>query len=431
MRKSVKRVICLVLTAAMLTGLTGCTTFNNFKNAFFSESQVAKEKTIKIGIYEPVTGENKSQGKEEIMGIELAHDLHPEVLGKKVELVYADNKSNMYDAETAITELMSNSPSVILGSYGETLTLIASDYVKAADTPAITISSTNPLITTNNPYYFSATYTETRQGDALADFAYLSQYRDVTATVGIYQHDTATATFKRFNTRIKNLTGNSKSAAGSFVVMDYTTDFSDTIEQIRNSGAKAVFLAFSAQRAQAFMEQCIEKNLTHVLFLGPRNWNDDNFIKFVKSNDKLNVAYCAEQPQAISSDLSAEFLQAYAAKYGADAVPAGRTAAAFDAYMLAIKAIEDAYTTLETGNMEEAMKAAKTEPEAKAIRDEWTKALEEGVPKGRHIRAALAAIEDFQGASGTINYDGSNEPTKTITINHIAGGVDMPAYVVE
>ena len=53
------------------------------------------------------------------------------------------------------------------------------------------------------------------------------------------------------------------------------------------------------------------------------------------------------------------------------------------------------------------------------------------MPNGKHIREALVAIKDFQGASGTINYDGSNEPTKTIIVNHIAGGVDMPAYVAE
>lgn len=432
MKKTLKIVICLVLTAAMLTGLTGCTTFNNFKNAFFSENQIAKEKTIKIGIYEPLTGENKTQGKEEIMGIELAHELHPEVLGKKVELVYADNKSNMYDAETAIQELMSNKPSVVLGSYGETLTLIASDYIKAADTPAITISSTNPLITSNNAYYFSATYTETRQGDALADFAYESQHRDVAATVRVYQSDIGTATIKRFNNRIKKLTGNRNSAAGDFLVMNDATDYSETIEQLRNSGAKAVFLVFSPERAQVFLQQCVEQHFTHVLFLGPRGWsNSETFVDFVKNNDKLNVGYCGEQPQALSAGLSTEFLQAYAAKYGEDAVPAGSTAAAFDAYMLAIKAIEDAYANLETGDMEEAMAAAKTEAEAKAIRDAWTKALEEGVPNGKHIREALASIEDFQGASGTINYDGSNEPTKTIIVNHISGGVDMPAYVVE
>ena len=236
--------LSLVLILCLTAGLTGCTTYTNFKNAFFGTDSVAKEKTIKIGVFEPTSGSMKAQGKEEVMGIELAHDLYPTACGKTVELVYADNKSNMYEAETVIQELIANnSPSMILGSYGEVLTLVASDYVTAANIPSITISSTNPLITANNEYYFSATYSETRQGDALADFAYLSQNKDVVATVKMQNDDTATATIKRFTNRIKKLTGNNKSVAGSFELDTASADYTDTIEAIRDSGAKAVFLA--------------------------------------------------------------------------------------------------------------------------------------------------------------------------------------------
>ena len=181
-----------------------------------------------------MTGQYKEQGKEEVTGIELSNKLYPTVLGKKVELVYADNKSNMYDGETAIQELLSGSPSVVLGSYGETLTLVASDYIKATNTPAITVSSTNPLITVNNPYYFSAAYTETRQGDALAEFAYTSQKKDVAATVRLANDDAAVATIKRFTNKIKKLTGLSKSAAGNFVIPADSQDYTETIEKIRN-----------------------------------------------------------------------------------------------------------------------------------------------------------------------------------------------------
>ena len=106
---------------------------------------------------------------------ELANELYPEVAGKKVELIYADNQSEMNAAETAIQELVAQKPSVILGSYGETVTLVAGDAVKANNIPAISITSTNPLITINNDYYFCATFSETKQGDALADFVYTSQ----------------------------------------------------------------------------------------------------------------------------------------------------------------------------------------------------------------------------------------------------------------
>ena len=156
-------------------------------------------------MYEPLTGQYKAQGNEERIGIELANELYPEVAGKKVELIYADNQSEMNAAETAIQELVAQKPSVILGSYGETVTLVAGDAVKANNIPAISITSTNPLITINNDYYFCATFSETKQGDALADFVYTSQQKQTAATVKVAGDDTATATIKRFTNRIKTL----------------------------------------------------------------------------------------------------------------------------------------------------------------------------------------------------------------------------------
>ena len=57
MKKKLGVVICLLLTLSLVTG---CTTFNNFKNAFFSDNSTdtgAEERTIKIGVYEPLTGQ--------------------------------------------------------------------------------------------------------------------------------------------------------------------------------------------------------------------------------------------------------------------------------------------------------------------------------------------------------------------------------------
>ena len=239
MNRTVKKVLACAMTVSLAAGLCACTTYNNFKNAFFDDGKEAQERTIKIGVFEPLSGKNKTEGNEELMGIELAHDLYPTVCGKKVELVYGDNKSDIYTGETVIQELISaNSPSVILGSYGETLTLIAGKYAKANNIPAITISSTNPLITTNNDYYFSATYSETRQGDALADFAYTSQKKIVAAAVKTEDDDTATATIKRFTNRFKKLSGQSNSVAGTFTVPKDSTDYSKTIDDIKASGAE-------------------------------------------------------------------------------------------------------------------------------------------------------------------------------------------------
>ena len=70
MKKHYRKIVCCLLAAAMMAGLTGCTTYNNFKAAFFPGERAATEPTIKIGIYESMTGLNSVQGKAEALGIE-------------------------------------------------------------------------------------------------------------------------------------------------------------------------------------------------------------------------------------------------------------------------------------------------------------------------------------------------------------------------
>ena len=432
MNKCRKRILSLVLVVCLTAGLTGCTTYTNFKNAFFGTDTVAKEKTIKIGVFEPTSGSMKTQGKEEVMGIELAHDLYPTACGKTVELVYADNKSDMYEAEAAIQELISSSsPSMILGSYGETLSLIAGKYIEAANIPSITISSTNPLITANNSYYFSATYSEARQGDALADFAYLSQNKDMVATVKLENDDTATATIKRFTNRMKKLTENNRCVVGSFTLSTTSADYTETIEKIRESGATAVFLAVPPTVAKAFLTQAQEQKLPYMLFLGTRAWGDKDFLEFVKANKQLHIGYPAEQATNNETAMSQKFMEAFRTKYGEDAELSQRTVVAFDAYLLAVTAMDRAIQTVRDTDPDTIAQNSATDAEARAKKEAWQAARETGIPSGTQIKDALNGIDNFEGASGVINYKGKNEATKSVSISHIANGTELPAYVSE
>lgn len=424
--------LSLALAVCLTAGLTGCTTYTNFKNAFFGTDTVAKEKTIKIGVFEPTSGSMKTQGKEEVMGIELAHDLYPTACGKTVELVYADNKSDMYEAEAAIQELISSSsPSMILGSYGETLSLIAGKYIEAANIPSITISSTNPLITANNPYYFSATYSEARQGDALADFTYLSQNKDMVATVKLENDDTATATIKRFTNRMKKLTGNNRCVVGSFTLSTTSADYTETIEKIRESGATAVFLAVPPTVAKAFLTQAQEQKLPYMLFLGTRAWGDKDFLEFAKANKQLHIGYPAEQATNNETAMSQKFMEAFRTKYGEDAELSQRTVVAFDAYLLAVTAMDRAMQTVRDTDPDTIAQNSATDAEARAKKEAWQAARETGIPSGTQIKDALNGIDNFEGASGVINYKGKNEATKSVSISHIANGTELPAYVSE
>ena len=68
-----KKLFVLLLTAALLCPVLSLA-----------------DDTIKIGVFEPMTGATAAGGAMEKEGYDLANELYPEVLGMKVELVYGD-----------------------------------------------------------------------------------------------------------------------------------------------------------------------------------------------------------------------------------------------------------------------------------------------------------------------------------------------------
>ena len=418
--------------------MTGCTTFNNFKNAFFSDDSAITNveesaRTIKFGVYQPLTGQYKDKGAEERIGIELAHELYPEVLGRKIELIYADNQSDMYVAETVIKELVAQEPAVILGSYGDTVTLVAGDFVQEAEIPSITLTGTNSLITINNPYYFSATFSEAKQGYALADFACKSHENEKVVTVRVAGDDTVAATVQRFNNKVKSITGNSSSVVGNYQLDMEATDFTETLEKIKTSGAEAVFLAISPAKAEAFLKQAKDLGMDNLLYLGTKVWNDEKFLSFLKSSNAFDVAYTTDfAVEANVTEMSETFVEAYKAKYGQNMEPTQAMAVAFDGYLMARTAIEKAYNDIMATDFEKLTDDKSiSEDELKAIRVEWLSAQQKGVTSGRLIKEALSNLKNFEGASGTISFEGSNEANKTIIVNHIVKGVAQTPFTEE
>ncbi len=426
MKKKLSVIICLILIMSLMTG---CTTFNNFKNAFFSDNSAItnveqSERTIKIGVYQPLTGEYKDKGNEEKIGIELAHELYPEVLGRNIELIYADNQGDMYVAETVIKELVAQQPAVILGSYGETVTLVAGDAIREAEIPSISLTGTNPLITVNNPYYFSATFSETKQGYALADFVCKEKGKTKVATVRVSGDDTVTATMQRFNNKVKSNTEDDSSIVGNYQLDMEAKDFSETLKKIKSSGAEAVFLALSPAKAEAFLKQAKDAGMENLLYVGTKVLSDENFLKFLSNNKVYEIAYTSDfSSNANITEMSDTFVKAYKNKYGQNAEPTEAMAVAFDGYLMARTAIEKAYNDIMDVDFEE-LKADESvsAEELKQIRADWLDAQQKGVAKGSLIREALSKLKNFEGASGTISFKGSNEAIKTIIVNYNVNG---------
>ena len=131
--------------------------------------------TVKIGVYEPASGDNGAGGKQETLGMLYANTLSPkvEIGGTEydVELDIVDNESSNDKGPSAASKLVGDGVSVVLGSYGSGVSIAASEIFKEGGIPAIGVTCTNPQVTQGNTHYFRICFLDPFQGSVLANFA--------------------------------------------------------------------------------------------------------------------------------------------------------------------------------------------------------------------------------------------------------------------
>ena len=134
------------------------------------------ENVVKIGVFEPASGDSGAGGKQEMLGMQYANSVQPTVdIGGEtyqVELVYADNGSSTDKAPSAAQQLVSAGVSVVLGSYGSGVSIAGSQYFADAGIPAIGVTCTNPQVTAGNSHYFRICFLDPFQGTVLANYAF-------------------------------------------------------------------------------------------------------------------------------------------------------------------------------------------------------------------------------------------------------------------
>ena len=394
----IRIIAVFTVTAAMLAGLTACTTFSNFTDAFF-DGPAKSDATVTIGIYEPLSGADSELAAEEIEGIELAHEVYPNVDGKIVELIYSDNSSDMYAAETAINDLIARDPDIILGSYGSVYSLVAGEYVNDAKIPAITMTNMNPLITENYEYYFRVCYVDSDQGDILGRYV-LEARKEATAGVLLPgDDDAAMATAAAFTDRIEAETGNDDAIIAYENYTTGDTDFSKQLEAISATGVKSVLLPGNITDSANIINQAADMGLD-LVFLGDNDWSTDEFEKLLENDvSPDNIAFInffrGEHAVTVSEE-SEKFIEAYKEKYGKDKEPPESVALGYDAYLIAIDAIDEA----------------------------------DGDLSGKKLKEILAGANQFEGASGSITFNVDGDPIRTAYISTWKDGEMVSTYTV-
>jgi branched-chain amino acid transport system substrate-binding protein len=125
----------------------------------------------KVGFINHLTGDASAYGQSMKKGIEVALDAI-NANGKKIEVIYEDDRLSAADAQTAFLKLVdSDKVPVILGSGSSTISLSLCPKAQEKKTVLISSISTAPALKNCGKYFFSAMASDDAQGPAWTEVA--------------------------------------------------------------------------------------------------------------------------------------------------------------------------------------------------------------------------------------------------------------------
>lgn len=349
----------------------------------------AAPKTVKFGVFEPLTGANAGGGALEVEGIKLANELYPTVTvgGKeyKIELAIADNKSDKVEAANAAQRLVDKDKvHVVLGSWGSSLSMAAGPIVKQAKTPAVGLSCTNPLVTKGNEYYFRVCFLDPFQGTVMATYAANELGAKKAVIIREVSNDYSVGLAKFFVDSFKQLTGDDTSILAELNYNTGDTDFAAQLTEVKKFKPDVIFAPGNFTESALIIKQARELGIK-TPFLGGDTWETPEFLDVGKAAVEGAVFSTFFATEVPITETSKVFLDAYRQKYNKE--PAAVTALGFDGYLVARAAIENAQSL-----------------DKVKIRDE------------------IAKTTNFPGAAGMITLDAEGDAVKSAVIKTVQDG---------
>ena len=347
-----KRVIAVALVTAMLGSmLAGCSKSGGNGGGGDADAPAAAdgEKVVKIGVYEPASGDNGAGGKQEVLGMQYANKETPtvEIGGEEytVQLVIEDNESSNDKGPSAASSLVSAGVSIVLGSYGSGVSIAASDVFKEAGIPAMGVTCTNPQVTEGNKHYFRICFLDPFQGTVLANFAN-ENFKAKKAYI-------LTKLGDDYSTGLGYYFKEAFTALGGEVVeetfQEGNSDFTSYITSAKNAGAEVFFAPVSTEAAALIIEQAASQGLEAPLMAGD-TWDSNVILNAAKGkNVQIYVTTFYQEggnetfdkgiKEWINSDSTAK------ANNGGDDTISAVTAMGYDAYYVALEALKAAGST--------------------------------------------------------------------------------------
>lgn len=352
-----KKLLALFLACMLILGLVaGCSTSGGAATAAPSASATAAPNVVKIGIYEPASGDNGAGGKQETLGIEYANSMSPtvEINGTtyNVELVKVDNESSNDKAASAASTLVDAGVSVVLGSYGSGVSIAGSPTFEAAKIPVIGITCTNPQVTAGNKHYFRICFLDPFQGTVLANYAYNELKVTKAYCLSKLGDDYSGGLVNYFVEAFEKLGG----TCVKDTFPDGNSDFTSYINNAKNEGCQVFFSPVSSEAAQLIIDQAEAQGLGMPILAGD-TW-DSNVILQAAKGKSVDVTVTTFYPEGADPTFDSgfkEWVKADATRLSnnnGDDTVAAVTAMGYDAYFFALEAMKNAKSIVSTDVMQ-------------------------------------------------------------------------------
>lgn len=328
-----------------------------------------KSTFIKIGVPAPLSGQNAKMGEDIVNGAKLAASQINDkggVLGKKVKIVSIDDACDAQVATQAANKLVTSKVDAVVGHYCSSAALPANSVYTENGIPFITPSSSNPKLTEqgfNN--VFRMIGRDDQQGQFASDYLVNGQNKKKIAIL----HDNTTYA--------KGLADETKAGVeklgGKVVFFEAITpgekDFSVILSKLKPLKPDAIYWTGFYAEGGLLIKQSKDLGLNALFMAGDGN-NDTTLIKIAGPSAEGVIVSTAPTTEFLPN--AKDFVAKYKETYSQDAGP-------FSTYTYdGVKIVA------------EAIKEAKSQ-DKKAIIN------------------ALHNLKNFQGVTGTINFDSKGD----------------------
>lgn len=350
------------------------------------------EKTIKVGVIAPITGDISTVGTSTVNAAHLAVDEINNAGGLLVnntrytiEIVIEDNEDKEQAAVDAAKKLINKDGVVaIIGPQASRNAIPVSTIAENSQIPMISPWSTNPLTTEGKDYVFRVAFIDSFQGQVMARFT----FEELTGNCELCQNKVAVLydIASDYNKGIAEIYKDVIENAGGKVVAfeSYTTgetDFSKQLQVIQASGANVLFLPNYYNEVPEQIRQAKAMGL-EMNFIGSDSWSG---IAQTDLPDLEGSFFSTHYSPDTANETAKNFIAAYQERY--QKIPDDVAALTYDAFGLLFQAIQS---------------QGETTPEA--------------------IRSGLATTKAYTGVTGTMEYRGTGDPIKSAVIIKIENG---------